>query len=784
MHESRTARDRAAELVRDMTVDEKLAQLSAVNFPDLVTNGRFDEDAALAVMPHGAGEVTRIGATTGLTPSQSAELFNQVQRLAVERTRLGIPVVVHEESLAGYCARDATVFPQALSLAASWSPDLVGAVAATIREQLLAVGARHSLAPVLDVARDPRWGRVEETFGESPVLCGLLGTAYVRAMQGDDLTRGVLATGKHFLAHGASEGGRNHAPVNVGPRELREVYAEPFAAAIRDAGLATVMSSYSCIDGLPGSGSPEILTGLLRDELGFDGMVVADYFAVALLHSYHRAASDKSEAAAKALRAGLDMELPGRDCYGEPLRAAMDAGLVGMDIVDRAVTRVLEAKFALGLFESPYVHAPAAAAVFADPAATALARKAAAMGTVMLANDGVLPLGPGIRRVAVIGPCADNPRLLQGDYHYPSHQEGAMATQDESVPTEMHLPSGKGDFRPGPFFTPHVTPLAGLRAALDGRAEITYEPGCDISGEDRSGLPAAVQAAKDADVALVFVGGRSGLDPASTVGESRDATDLRLSGGQEELVREVAASGAPTVVVVVSGRVHALSGVARVANALLYAPPLGQEGGNALADILTGAAEPGGRLPVSLPRAGGQVPLHHAHRSGGSRSAWHGAYTDCQEGPLFCFGHGLGYTEFSLEDFEVRASTTEAEVVVALTVRNVGERPGDEVVQVYASDLYASVSRPERWLVASHRVTIAPAEAARVRFRIHPSRLAFYDERMDFVVEPGKFRFVAGRSCQDAACEAMVELAGRTALYRQRDVPPVVVDVAQAAPCA
>lgn len=318
--------DRVTDLLGRMDVDEKLAQLGAVGFPDLMKGDRLDEAAVLAVVPHGIGQVTRIGATTGLLPTQTTELFNEIQRVIVQRTRLGIPVMVHEESVAGYCARGATVFPQALALASTWDAQLVEDVASVVRRQLLAVGARHTLAPVLDIARDPRWGRLEETFGEDPVLAGTLGAAYVRGMQTEDLSSGVLATGKHFLAHGLSEGGRNHAPVQVGPRELREVYAEPFAAAIRDAGLATVMSSYSCVDGLAGSGSREILTRLLRDELGFEGMVVADYFAVILLMKYHRVAADRSEAAVKALTAGLDLELPALDCFGAPLKSALAKG--------------------------------------------------------------------------------------------------------------------------------------------------------------------------------------------------------------------------------------------------------------------------------------------------------------------------------------------------------------------------------------------------------------------------------------------------------------------------
>ena len=801
---SMTLDERVRDLLERMDIDEKLAQLGAVGFPDLMKGDRLDTEAALAVVPRGIGQVTRIGATTGLRPAQTAELLNEIQRVMVERTRLGIPVMVHEESVAGYCARDATVFPQALALASSWDPDLVYEVASAVRHQLLAVGARHTLAPVLDVARDPRWGRVEETYGEDPVLVGTLGAAYVRGMQTDDLAGGVIATGKHFLAYAISEGGRNHAPVQVGARELREVYAEPFAAAIRDAGLASVMSSYSCVDGLPGSGSHELLTRLLREELGFEGFVVADYFAVSLLMKYHRVAADRSDAAAKAISAGLDVELPALDCFGAPLKAAVVAGRVPMTAVDTAVWRVLMAKMRLGLFESPYVDVGRVSTVFSDPANANLARRAATRGIVLLANNGVLPISPEVSKIAVIGPAADDRRLLQGDYHYPAHQEigfqpeGAAGFEERSLAdthselgaaqdggvagvapmqTELFLPSGKGALQPGEYYTEHITPLRGLREAVGTGVEVAYEKGCEVVGDDRSGISDAVLAATGSDVAVVVVGGRSGLQRAATVGEARDATDLRLTGVQEELVDAIAATGTPTVVVVMSGRSHVLTDVANKVDGLLVASPLGEQGGAALADVLLGVAEPAGRLAVTLPRATGQVPLYGSHRSGGASSVFYEDYTDCAHTPLFSFGHGLGYTEFAYSDLEAQASDTSSPVTVAVTVTNMGVRAGEEVVQLYASDLVASVARPAASLIGFTRLSLVPRAAARVTFTVHPSRLAFYDERMEFVVEPGTFRFAVGASSSDIRQQAEVELTGPTQTYSQRSIVAVKASV-------
>lgn len=770
--------ERVESLLALMTLDEKLAQLGCLWSTAFVSSGSLDPADIAAKIPHGIGQVTRIGASTGLHPRESAAFMNVIQRVALEHTRLGIPIIVHEEAAGGFCHRDATVFPQAIGLAATWNPALVTQVGKVIRAQMRAVGARHALAPVLDVARDPRWGRVEETYGEDPVLAGSIGTAYIRGLQGEDLRTGVAATGKHFLAYSMPEGGRNWAPVQMGPRELREVYAEPFSAAIRNAGLATVMNSYSSVDGLPCAGSPAILTGLLREELGFAGTVVADYGAVALLMTHHHVAATPGEAARLALSAGLDMELPALDCYGEPLKAEIEAGRLSLEVVDTAVRRVLRLKFQLGLFEHPYVDEAAAEAAFQTPAQRSLARQAVAGSIVLLANNGVLPLAPSVRRLAVIGPGADDPRLLQGDYHYPAHLEMIYAAPHNLEGTGLVVPQARGRYAPGPYYTPHVTPVAGLRAALGSEAEIRYAQGCEVQGYDRSGFAEAIEVAQQADVAVVVVAGRSGLLRPATVGESNDAANLNLTGVQQELVAALAATGTPLVVVVLSGRVHTLTAIAEHAGALLQMFPAGEESGSGLADVLTGQVNPSGRLPVSMPRLVGQVPIHVGHRAGGDRAMFFGDYIDAPTTPLFAFGHGLSYTTFAYRDLSVQATNTTEPITISIEVQNTGERAGDEVVQLYGHDLVASVARPARMLLGFARVSLAPGQARQITFVVHPSRLAFYDPCMRFVTEPGIFTFSVGASSVDIRAEQTVTLAGEVAEYRQREIEDTQVSIA------
>lgn len=762
--------ERVEDLLAQMNQDEKLAQLGCLWSTAFVSQGSFDPAAVLKVMPHGIGQVTRIGASTGLHPQESAAYMNDLQKVAIEQTRLGIPIIVHEESTGGFCHRDATVFPQGLGLAATWDPALLKQIALVIRQQMLAVGARHALAPVLDVARDPRWGRVEETYGEDPVFNGIMGTAYVQGLQGDDLRAGVATTGKHFLGYAMSEGGRNWGPVQLGPRELREVYAEPFSAVIRNTGLATIMNSYASVDGLPCAGSHAILTELLRDELGFDGVVVADYFSVAMLMDYHHVAGTRGSAARQALAAGLDMELPAIDCY-EDLTAEIEAGRLSQEVLDTAVRRVLRLKFKLGLFEHPYVDAEQAALVFQTPEQRRLARQAVAESVILLSNDGILPLAPGVKRVAVIGPGADDQRLLQGDYHYPAHLELVYAPPEEMSTSALTVPQAKGRYAPGPYFTPHITPLAGLRSALNAEVKVSYTQGCEVLGADRSGFTEAVRLADEADVAIVVVAGKSGLQRPVTVGEANDATNLDLTGVQSELIEALAEqTSTPLIVVVLSGRIHTLAAVAAKASALLQVYPPGEEGGNGLADVLTGNVNPSGHLTVSMPRSVGQLPNAVGSRAGGDRAMFFESYTDSPTAPLFPFGHGLSYTSFAYSELTVEARSCADPLKISLEIWNSGERAGDEVVQLYVRDMVSSVARPEHILLGFARIALDAGQTRSITFTVHPSRLAFYDPQMRFVTEPGDFTFSVGASSADIRASKLVTLSGDVVVYRQRDI--------------
>jgi len=764
------ATERVGALLAEMTLEEKAAQLvgywldqgGEVVAPLADEMSTSKDGRTLAdITKDGIGHYTRVYGTRPVEPVERAGWLWDEQRRLKRETRLGIPALVHEECLTGLAAWKAATFPTPLAWGASFDPELVAEMGALIGESMRELGIHQGLAPVLDVIRDPRWGRVDECIGEDPYLVGTVGTAYVRGLQ----SSGVHATLKHFLGYAASRAGRNHAPVSAGPREIADVVLPPFEMAIRDGGVKSVMNSYAEIDGIPAASDSELLTVLLRDKLGFDGVVVADYFAVAFLEAMHAVAADRGEAAQLALTAGIDVELPTGDAYLAPLIERVRSGLLDEAYVDRAVIRVLRQKEELGLLDADAFEGEAPTVVDLDtPRHRAVARKLAEQSLVLLSNDGVLPLAASAKRVAVIGPNADRAEALQGCYsfanhvlaHHPDHEIGF------EIPTVREA----------------------LVEALPD-AEIVVARGCDVEGEDRSGFEEAAAAASGADVAIVVVGDQAGLFGRGTVGEGNDVESLDLPGVQCELVERLVSTGTPVVMVMLTGRPYAVDWAldatdATDANATPGRPAAvvqaffpGEEGGRAIAAVLTGESSPSGRLPVSLPRSGGAQPYSYLHPILGGPSD----VTSTDPTPVRPFGFGLSYTSFEYSDLAVPAqSGTDGRFTVSVTVTNVGDRDGTDVVQLYARDLVASVTRPVVQLLGYARTAIAAGESRRVSFDVPASRLAFTDRRGVKVVEPGEVQVWAGSHAAASPVQTQTDAATGGAISnsrarRRREIP-------------
>lgn len=730
---------RVADLVARMTLDEKLAQLVGfwVDQGDEVVAPMAGEMASSTTYAdatvHGLGQLTRVYGTRPVDPIERAAWLWNEQRRLVRETRLGIPALVHEECLTGLAAWQAATFPTPLAWGAAFDPELVEEMGALIGESMRELGIHQGLAPVLDVIRDPRWGRVDECIAEDPYVVGVIGTAYVRGLQ----SAGVHATLKHFVGYSGSQAGRNHAPVHAGPREIADVFLPPFEMAVRDGGVRSVMNSYAEIDGMPVGATPAYLTDILRDEWGFDGTVVSDYFSVAFLQTMHGVARDRGEAARLALEAGIDVELPTGDAFTAPLAAQVRDGLVDEAIVDRAVRRVLSQKEELGLLDETF-DTPPTSVDLDSPAHRAAARRLAEESVVLLSNDGVLPLASP-RRVAVIGPNGDSSEALMGCYSFANH----VLAHHPGVPLGFDIP----------------TLAASVAAALPD-ADVTVVRGCDAEGDDRSGFAEAEDAARAAEVAIVAVGDRAGLFGRGTVGEGNDADSLELPGVQRELVERLVATGTPVVLVVLSGRPYAidwaLSGDDAAAAALQAFFP-GEEGASAIAAILTGEVSPSGRLPVSLPRSSGAQPYSYLHPILGGPSE----ITSADSTPALPFGHGLTYTSFARDGLTAPGAVTAGGSFTArVRVRNTGERAGTDVVQLYARDVHASVTRPVAQLLGFARVDLDAGAEATVAFDVPTGRLAFTGRDGVRIVEPGTVELWVGPSCAEHETAAEVEVTG------------------------
>ncbi len=743
--------ERADALIALMTLAEKAAQLVGVwvgadasgqgvaPHQDEMRNGTPWPE----LIRYGLGQLTRPFGSAPVDPVLGARSLAASQAQIAAASRFGIPAQVHEECLTGFATWGATAFPAPLSWGASFDAELIELMSGRIGRSMRAAGVHQGLAPVLDVTRDYRWGRTEETIGEDPYLVGVIGAAYVRGLE----EAGIVATLKHFAGYSASRGGRNLAPVPMGRRELADVVLPPFEMALRLGGARSVMHSYAEIDGVPVAADESLLTGLLREDWGFTGTVVADYFAVRFLQTLHGVAAAAADAAGLALKAGIDVELPTVDAYGAPLVEAVRAGTVDEALVDRALRRVLIQKAQLGLLDEPATDAaahpaPAQSLVFDDEENQQIALRLAREAVILLRNrGGVLPLPTG-RRIALIGPVADEPLAMLGCYSFPVH-------------VSAHTGHGLG------------LEIASLRESLSELIPgLAYSPGCTVDGDDTSGIAAAAAVAADCDVCVLAVGDRSGLFGRGTSGEGCDAADLRLPGVQPELIRAVLATGTPVVLVLLAGRPYALGEEVEDAAGIVCAFFPGQRGGQALAEVLTGVVNPSGRLPVSVPRNAGGLPATYLSPPLGRRSQ----VSSIDPTPAFPFGFGLGYTAFEWSDAGVAGHRengiqptdwpVDGEVTVQITVRNAGARPGTEVVQLYLHDPVAQTTRPVVRLVGFARVSLEPGQQARVSFTVPADLASFTGVRGRRIVEPGDVELRFGPSSAHTEAAVPLRLVG------------------------
>jgi beta-glucosidase len=733
---------RVADLLARMTVEEKVAQTIALWDKKILVEddqGKFSPEKAKTVMKDGIGEIARpserrgTGVAQGANrgPREGAEYVNAIQKFLVENTRLGIPALCHEESLHGLTAPKGTSFPQAIGLGSTWNPDLLERIFTVAAREARARGIHHVLAPVVDLAREPRWGRTEECLGEDPYHVSRMGVAIVKGFQGagpglDDAH--VFATAKHFTGHGQPEGGVNVAPAPFSERVLRETFFVPFHALVKEAGVMSVMPSYNEVDGVPPHGNSWLLQDVLRQEWGFQGMISSDYFGVAQLDELHHVAADKEDAARMAVKAGVNMELPDVDCYGT-LAKQIREGKVAIADLDAIVVPILRAKFLAGLFENPYVDPAKADEIANTPESQALALQAARETLVLLKNKGnLLPLDQSkIKTMAVIGPNAK----------------------------DLHLGGYSGNFegRRG------ITVLQGIQNKL-GANRVVYAEGCKITETppdwyaDRvvlgdptlnaKRIEEAVKVARTADVVLLAIG-----DNEATCREAwapnhlGDRDSLDLLGEQNDLVKAILATGKPTVVLLFGGRPLSINYVNDTVPAILEGWYLGQEGGTAVAEVLFGDYNPGGKLPITFPRGVGQLPAYYYQKP----SAKRGFLFDPID-PLYPFGFGLSYTTFAYSKAKLAQTRIGigGTTTVSVDVKNTGTRAGDEVVQMYIRDRVSSVTRPVRELKGFERVSLKPGETRTVTFQIAPDALAFWNSKMEHVVEPGLFDVMVGPS--------------------------------------
>lgn len=770
--------ERANLLAPELTLDEKMAQVSCYFPTDITATNDFS-----ARYPHGIGEVSCLEARAADSLADVTDFQQRIQRESMENSRLGIPAIFHMEGLCGAYLPSATSFPSGIARGASWNPATERKIGEIVGRQERALGITHTLAPVLDVSRDPRMGRHGESYGEDACLTSSLGVEFTLGLQqADDEGRRTEAVAKHFVGSHHTEGGIHGSHCNVPQRTLLEFYAKPFQAAITLADLKGVMPAYNSVDGEPMSASAKLLTSLLREQMGFNGMLVSDYGAIGNLHSVQKVAESPAHAGVTALKAGLDVELHVTDGFGPELRTWFADGKADISLLDRAVTEVLTAKFRMGLFDAPL--APEASVrddAFNRSNDAAIALESARESLVLLKNDGALPLKEDITKLAVIGCHAETARYFFGGYTHFSMAEGKLAfnssmaglvTQGEDKDNEINVIPGTSieDSRDAQYEELLQFQQPGIRSLFEElsnrfpNADVQWVHGYPIAGNDESGHALAIALAAQSDVVIMTLGGKHGTASIASMGEGIDATDINLPPCQDSLIEKLAQLGKPLVGVHLDGRPISSDIADEHLDAILEAWSPAEAGAEAIVDVLSGKISPSGKLPVSVARNAGQVPIYYNHPHG---SAWHqGAsigfpeYVDAAHTPRYRFGHGLTYTEFEYRDLvvsktEVNSTDT---VNISLNVTNIGNSAATEIVQLYASDRFASVSRPSMELLGFRRISLIPGEAATVEFQLDVSQLAFVGTDMQWIVESGDIDLLVGASSHDLRLNASLRI--------------------------
>lgn len=763
-----TAAERADLLLSELSLDEKMAQLVGVFY------FKGYEDRIAAFFKNGIGQISTLGFRMLETAEEAAAAQRLMQDLVMVNSPHHIPAIFHMEGLCGAYVQDSTAFPSGVNRGSTFDPALEEKIGRIVSRQEAAYGITHILAPVLDISRDSRMGRQSEPYGEDPTLAAAMGTAMTKGIQGTKTAgRSPESVAKHFLGFHDSQGGIHGAHVDAGDRLLKEIYGKSFQAAIHDAGLKGIMPCYCSIDGIPIHASRHFLTDLLRTEMGFDGVVISDYGAVGNVLNVQSAAQDKADAGFRAMRAGMDIELPMPDCYGAELKAAFENGTYDISVLDRAVRRVLEAKFRMGLFENPYaLQGEELAKTVHHDTDDDIARQAAQESIILLKNNGVLPLTGGKKTIAVIGPQAANARYYFGGYTHLSMVEAQHAAMNSMAgvgaggstkEVEMiRIPGTNVQDDENEEFNAVLaqlepdckTLLETLRAELPD-CEILYAQGYFKAGKDEGLFEHALEAAKKADILILTLGGKNGSGSIATMGEGIDGTDINLPACQDAFIRKASELGKPMIGVHFDGRPVSSDTADELLDALIEAWTPATFAAEAVVNVLTGKYNPSGKLPLSVARSAGQIPIYYNHPNG---SAWHQGpsigftdYVDMPHTPRYCFGHGLSYTTFEYSDLTVdKAEVLPYEnVTISLNVKNTGAVPGTEVVQLYLHDVHASMARPIKELQGFARAALLPGESKTVRFVVAPSQMAFVDEDMRWKIEKGEIEVQAGSSSED-----------------------------------